>query len=333
MTQVQTVLGPVDETDLGRVLVHEHIRISYAGDHLDPSYSWNRADCVATSVERMHQLQEHRVKTFVDPCPIELGRDPELMAEVAQQSGMHVVCSTGFYHEHDAIGHPYYWRVRSPEEVAEFLLHEIANGIGETGIKPGVIKIASGAPPTDSDRKFLHGAAIAAEESGLPVVSHCENSQGGDVQQDILAEHGVDLGHALIGHQDQAPSADQHLEIARRGSFVGIDRIGLFLAPDEHRADCIKAIVDAGLVGHVLLSQDHMCCLASPKFPYPIPPAMQEAFEQMLPTIYDQMYRRPHTYVFTDFLPLLRDRGIDDATIDAIFADNTRRFLTGAGPQ
>jgi phosphotriesterase-related protein len=45
------------------------------------------------------------------------------------------------------------------------------------------------------------------------------------------------------------------------------------------------------------------------------------------------MYRRPHTYVFTDFLPLLRDRGIDDATIDAIFADNTRRFLTGAGPQ
>lgn len=329
MATVETVLGPVDAGDLGRVLVHEHIRISYAGDHLDPAYSWNRADCVATSVERMHQLQEHGVRTFVDPCPIELGRDPELMAEVAQGSGMHVVCATGFYHEHDAIGHPYYWRVRDAGEIAEFLLHEIANGIGETGIKPGVIKIASGDPPTESDRKFLHGAAIAAAESGLPVVSHCENSVGGDVQQDILAEHGVDLTRTLIGHQDQAPSAAQHLAIAERGSYVGIDRVGYFLAPDGHRADCVKAIVDAGFGDRLLLSQDHMCCLASPKFPYRVPPHLQEAFEQMLPVIQEQMYGRPHTYVFTDFLPLLRERGVDDATIDRVFTDNPRRFLTG----
>ncbi|HLO34984.1 MAG TPA: hypothetical protein VK194_02840, partial [Candidatus Deferrimicrobium sp.] len=209
------------------------------------------------------------------------------------------------------------------------LLHEIADGIGDTGIRPGVIKIASGAPPTESDRKFVRGAAIAAAESGLPVVSHCENSVGGDVQQDILAEHGVDLARALIGHQDQGPS-EQHLEIARRGSFVGIDRVGLLLAPEEHRADCVAAIVAAGFADRLLLSQDHMCCLASPKFPYPVPAAMQEAFEQMLPTIYDQMYRRPHTYLFTDFLPLLRDRGIDDATVDSILTDNARRFLAGS---
>ena len=29
MTTVQTVTGPVDAADLGRTLVHEHIRISY----------------------------------------------------------------------------------------------------------------------------------------------------------------------------------------------------------------------------------------------------------------------------------------------------------------
>ena len=29
MTTVQTVTGPVDGADLGRTLVHEHIRISY----------------------------------------------------------------------------------------------------------------------------------------------------------------------------------------------------------------------------------------------------------------------------------------------------------------
>lgn len=328
MSSVQTVLGPVDSSELGRVLIHEHVRISYPGDHLDPSYSWTREGCVATAVERMQQLQEHGVRTFVDPCPIELGRDPELLAEVAERSGMQIVCATGFYHEHDAIGHPYYWRVRSAEEIAEFYLHEIANGIGDTGIKPGVIKAASGAPPTESDRKFLHAAAMAAAESGLPIVTHCEASQGGEVQQEIFAEHGVDLAHCVIGHQDQAPSADQHLELARRGSFVGIDRVGLLiLASDEHRADCVKAIVDAGLADHLLLSQDHMCCLASPKFPYPLPPGLEEVADQVLPAVYEQMYGRPHTYLFTDFLPLLRERGVGDDVIDAVLTDNPRRFF------
>ena len=145
MATVQTVLGPIDTDDLGPTLVHEHVRISYPGDQLDPGYSWDRGACIATGVERMAGLAEHGVRTFVDPCPIDLGRDPELLAEVARQSGMQIVCSTGFYLEH--IGIPYYWRVRSAEEVAEFYLHEINNGIGETGIKPGCIKIASFDPP------------------------------------------------------------------------------------------------------------------------------------------------------------------------------------------
>ena len=36
MTTVQSVTGPVDGADLGRTLVHEHIRISYNGEELDP---------------------------------------------------------------------------------------------------------------------------------------------------------------------------------------------------------------------------------------------------------------------------------------------------------
>ena len=59
---------------------------------------------------------DKRVKTFVDPCAIEMGRDPELMAEVSQRTGMQIVCATGFYKEE--AGLPYYWRVRSAEEAA-----------------------------------------------------------------------------------------------------------------------------------------------------------------------------------------------------------------------
>src|SRR3954447_15476419 len=195
MATVQTVLGPVDTNQLGPTLVHEHVRVSYPGEQLDPASSADRKACVDTAVERMHGLAEQGVKTFVDPCPIDLGRDPELLADVARQSGMQIVCSTGFYLEH--IGIPYYWRVRSVQEIAEFYLHEIENGIGETGITPGCIKIASGDPPGEYAPKVIAGAAIAAKETGLTIISHCKNSEGGDVQQQILAEHGVELGRVL----------------------------------------------------------------------------------------------------------------------------------------
>ena len=104
MTTVQTVTGPVDGADLGRTLVHEHIRISYDGEALDPTYTWDRAETVERAVDKMGELLDAGFRTFVDPCPIELGRDPELYAEIASRSGMQIVCTTGFYTEHRGLG-------------------------------------------------------------------------------------------------------------------------------------------------------------------------------------------------------------------------------------
>src|SRR5437899_8167121 len=171
MGTVQTVLGLVDANHLGPTLVHEHVLISYPGDTLDPTgWSWERAACIDRAVERMEQLRDHGVRTFVDPCPIDLGRYPELLAEVAQRSGMQIVCATGFYHEE--IGIPWYWRVRTSEEIAELYMHEIEHGIGATGIKPGVIKIATFDPVGEHDRKVVAAAGMAAAASGLTCITH-----------------------------------------------------------------------------------------------------------------------------------------------------------------
>lgn len=328
MATIQTVLGEVDAAALGPTLVHEHLYISYPGDALDPGSSWDRSACADVAVGRMQELLDHGIRTVVDPCPIDLGRDPELMAEVAERSGMQIVCTTGFYHEH--VGIPYYWRIRSAEEIAELYLHEISAGIGDTGIKPGAIKIATGDPVAELEQKVVRAAAIAALKSGLTVISHCENSTGGDVQQDILAEEGVDLSRCLIGHQDQAATPDQLVKIAERGSFVGVDRIGLeILAPDDHRVDLISGVLAAGHARRLCLSQDHMCCLRSTKFPYPVPEGAEEAVEQMLPVIYGQLYRRPHTYLFTDFWPRLEAVGMSRTEFDSILIDNPRRLFGG----
>jgi phosphotriesterase-related protein len=327
-----TVRGPIEPESLGRVLVHEHVQISYAGEELDPRPSLSRPERVGRAVQRMEQLAAEGVRTFVDPCPIDLGRDAELLLEISEKSGMRIVCATGFYHEHDGAGIPYYWRQRWPEEIAELFLHEITSGIGTTGIRPGVIKIATGDPVSRHERKVLQGAALAARVSGLPVISHTENSRWGSLQQDILEEAGVDLGRCLIGHQDQQTDVSVLMDIARRGSYVGIDRVGMTRrASDDARADLVAALAAAGMSDHVCLSQDHLCCLPAPRDPYWIPPTRKEWFDrEVRPELEAEMFGRPHTYLFTDFFPRLAARGLDASALDTFLVHNPRRLLAGA---
>src|SRR5258708_10896406 len=54
---------------------------------------------------------EHGVKSFVDPCPIELGRDVTVMAEIAERSQMNIICTTGDLRHHG--------NVRSEEHTSE----------------------------------------------------------------------------------------------------------------------------------------------------------------------------------------------------------------------
>ena len=261
MTTVQTVTGPVDGAELGRTLVHEHIRISYAGEKLDPTYAWDRAETVERAVDKMGELLDAGFSTFVDPCPIELGRDPELYAEISSRSGMQIVCTTGFYTEHLGSGLPFYWRARYPEEIAELYVQELSEGIAGTGgIRAGAIKAATGTEVTPAESRCLTGAALAQREVGCAIITHTENSKHGDVQQDLFADGGADLGRILIGHQDEQTDVAPIRKLAERGTFVGVDRIGLeILAPDERRADHVAALVREGFtVAGVPVAGSHL---------------------------------------------------------------------------
>lgn len=330
MAVVQTVTGPVDAGALGRTLVHEHIRISWVGEELDPTYAWDRAGAVAQAVDKMSELLDAGFRTFVDPCPIELGRDPELYAEIAQKSGMQIVCTTGFYTEYQAMGIPYYWRARDPEEIAEFYLGELTDGIAGTGIRPGAIKAATGLEVTAAERRVLTGAALAQRAAGVAIITHTESSRHGDVQQDIFDGAGADLGRVLIGHQDEQDDVAPIRKLAERGTFVGIDRIGLeLLAPDERRADHVAALVRDGLTGHVCLSQDHICTLTAPRPSIYVPPERREARAAMAEQIDWQVRGRPYTYLVTDFVPELLERGVTAPDVETMLVDNPRRLLTG----
>jgi len=332
MAQVQTVTGPIEAEELGRTLVHEHIVITWAGEQYERNPRWTRADIVARAVDRLAELRDAGFGTFVDPCPIELGRDPELYAEVSQRSGMHVVCTTGFYTEHQGWGLPTYWRSRDPEEIAEHYVAELRDGIAHTGgIRAGAIKAASGVEVTDGERRALTGAALAQRDTNVAIITHTENSRNGDVQQDIFAENGADLSRVLIGHQDEQEDVAAIRALAARGTFVGIDRVGLeVIAPDQRRADHVAALVQGGLTRQVCLSQDHICVTTAPRPAFWVPPELREAMMTRKAAIDWQVSDRPYTYITTDFVPMLLERGVTDADVETIFADNPRRLLAGA---
>ena len=111
---------------------------------------------------------------------------------------------------------------------------ELTGGVGDTGIRPGAIKAATGLEVTSAERRVLTGAGLAQREAGVAIITHTENSRHGDVQQDIFDGAGADLGRVLIGHQDEQDDVAPIRKLAERGTFVGVDRIGLeLLAPDD----------------------------------------------------------------------------------------------------
>jgi phosphotriesterase-related protein len=323
---IQTVTGPVDANDLGRTLVHEHLLVSFPGAEFDPKAKFDRPAFVAEAVRRLTQLRvEHGVRTFVDPCPMEMGRDVRLMAEVSEKAQMNVVCCTGFYTE--ARGLPSYWRNSTVEQIAELYIHELEKGVGDTGIRPGAIKCASEGQPnmTSGEAKCLAAASIAQKATGVSIITHTHAGVGGPEQQDVFEENGLPLHRALIGHCCGSSDRAYQRGIAERGSYVGFDRIGLnHLQKDEIRADCLVDLFRAGHSHRILMSQDHWCCMlgrhGSPS---------DEAAIKAAATKGKDTWGPGFTHLFTDFVPMLIERGMKREEIFSILDDNPRRFFAG----
>ena len=103
---VQTVTGRVLPEALGRTLIHEHVLIGFPGWELDAlAPRFDCAEAMARAIDQMQQLRDLGVGTFVDPCPMDLGRDVEFLAELSQKSGLQIVCTTGAYFEAEGITH------------------------------------------------------------------------------------------------------------------------------------------------------------------------------------------------------------------------------------
>jgi phosphotriesterase-related protein len=319
---IQTVTGPIQPEDLGPTLMHEHVLIGYPGwesDSLRPGPA--RDEIIRVAVDRIEELKASGFRSMVDPCPSDLGRDVEIMAEVAQRTGFNIICATGLYKESEG-GAPY-WHFRSnfapqTEAMAELFASELTEGIGPTGIRAGIIKVATGpGQMTAYERTIFDAAAQAAVATGAPVTTHTDQGSVGDLQQEVLTKGGVPAQRIVIGHSCGTSDHAYHMKIARGGSYLGFDRLGLdALHPDAERVKSLLAVLAAGGGDRLVVSHDSVWCWRGE--PFANPEVARTFAESHTPLHFTRK-----------IAPQLAEGGATQVQIRALTVDNPRRFFAG----
>jgi phosphotriesterase-related protein len=301
---VRTVTGDIPGESLGLTLCHEHLSLN-----MHPLYP---ADYVLTDLGIVsHELERVKAVGFtsiVDCGTQEHHRDPVFLKTLADRTGMHVIACTGFYREDLYIDVA---KSGSVDDVEKFMLDEVESGIGGTGIRAGAIgEIDSGAEGVSPlQEKVFVAAARVQQKANVAILTHTAEGKGALAQLDVLLKAGASPDRILVGHLDCLADPDLHEEVAKRGAFVGYDRVGaLAYQSDEVRAQMFAELVRRGLTDHLILSQDT---------------AGLHKFEGR--------GGQGYSYLMKTFVPMLHENGVDDATITRVLKENPRRLLAGNG--
>jgi len=316
MKSINTVTGTISTDKLGATLMHEHLLIGWAGWELDcTAPRFERKAALKQATERLKELKDLGLGTFVDPCPNDIGRDVVFMAEVADASGVNIICSTGLYKED--LGSTPYMKQRSVEEIADIYATELTQGVGETGIKAGLIKCATGKDRiTEYEEKCLRAAARASKKTGAPITTHTDEGTMGREQLDIFASEGVPFTKVVIGHSCGSSDLRYHTDMLDRGCYLGFDRFGLdFIHPDRLRLAALIGLTGIGFENQIVLSHDSVACWKGRGLP-DMDAKTLKLIENWNPT-----------HIFRHIVPALKKAGVPGEKIDAMLLANPRRFF------
>lgn len=321
MAAIESVRGTVDTADLGRVLMHEHVFVLSPEMMNNYETGWDEEARVADAIERLTDLKANGVSTIVDLTVIGLGRYIPRIQRVNEAVDINIIAATGLY-TYNEIPHYFHFRgpgllFDQPELLTEMFIHDIEVGIGETGVKAGILKCATDEPGvTGGVERVLRAVAQAHRATGVPISTHTHaHTRRGLEQQDIFDQEGVDPTQVVIGHSGDTTDLDYLKEIMNRGSFIGMDRFGIdVLLPFEDRVNTVAALCEQGFADQMVLSHDAAC------------------FNDWLPD--DQLPivtpNWNYLHITRDVVPALKQRGVTDGQVDQMLIDNPRRIFERA---
>ncbi len=306
MVSLVTTLGNKDASELGMILPHEHVFVDLrTWDKL--GYAEAEAkDVIELMAPEIERARATGVTAIVECSPVGAGRRADIERAVSEATHFPLVIPTGIYREPWV---PDWAHTASEAELAEWMLGELQGDIEGSGVQAGWIKLSAGDEGlTPMETKILRAAATAARQTNAVIGTHTVRGRVVREELEIIEAMGYEASRFIWIHTQAEPDFALHLEMARRGAWLEYDSIGEEGGEgDDYHLQNILRLLEAGLVGKLLLSHDRGWY--DPALPHGGIP-------------------KPFTYLGEQFLPKLRAAGVDEATIDQLTRQNPFRAFS-----
>jgi phosphotriesterase-related protein len=257
---VQTVMGPIEEKEHGVALPHEHILCDFIGAASTGPHRWNQEEVFQRMLPYLQELKKAGASTFYDCTPAYIGRDPVLLKRLSSITGLHVITNTGFYGGAMDKYVPDFAYKLNMNDMADLWIKEFEHGIGDTGIRPGFIKIGVDSIETESsplskiDSIIVQAAAQVSVKTNLSVTCHTGGDFAGLAALRLFMDHGGAASRFIVAHAD-SHGLPINRKVADLDGWVSYDAIGrrplkqhLETVPQmlSHRADRLLLSQDNG---------------------------------------------------------------------------------------
>ena len=305
-TYIQTVSGKISPDKMGLTLIHEHILVDFIGADSTGYHRWDKDSVVLRVLPFLEEIKGKGVKTIIECTPSYLGKDPVLLQKLTDLTGIRFITNTGYY---GAVGEKYlpeHAFSESAEELAERWIREFKEGVEDTGVIPGFIKISvnEGAELSPMDRKLLQAAAITHLETGLLIVSHTGTWNTAKAEIDVLLESGVDVSNFVWVHAQAEKDFENYIKAADYGIWISLDGIAWDVPGHLERIVYCK---ENGILDRLLLSHD------------------AGWYSPGVPNGGDFI---GFTALFDELIPLLKEKGFTQKELDLMLIENPAKAFS-----
>ncbi|GAA2298425.1 phosphotriesterase [Streptomyces kunmingensis] len=247
---VRTVQGDVRPGELGVVDAHDHLFFR------SPLLPGQELDDVGLARRELAAYAAVGGGTVVQWTPYGLGRRAEELPALAAATGVRIVAATGM---HQSAHYAPELLASRADDLAALFVRELTEGIADSGVRAGLIKVAGGFHALDAHARWtMRAAAEAHHATGAPIAVHHELGTGAlDVLDLLCGELAVPARRVILGHLNRSPDLVTQREAARSGAYLAFDGPSRANhATDWRMPDAMVALAEAGYADRLLLGGD-----------------------------------------------------------------------------
>lgn len=335
--KAQTVTGLVDVSELGNVLMHEHILCDFTppsrrdpnepateitlGNRWDAEYRWRelpglrRLDSKPDAIEEMERMAVDGCRTVVELSIPGIGTDHTGLRDVAQQTGVNIIRGCGRYTHpftpHDDLE-------TGIDELAARFIEELEVAAGSDGVRAGIIgEMGNSWPWEESEKRALKAAFVTQQHCGAAVTIHPGmHPDSVFAIAEFAARNGAIPNRTVIDHIDRRIyDPEDMFRLAGMGVVLEFDLFGVEASvadqperwrtvSDHWRVDRILELIARGHGEQIVVSHDIVS-----------------------PTRFAKYGGHGYCHINRNVVPLMKRRGVSDQDLEDILVTTPAKLL------